>query len=115
MAWWAAGGAGDADGRDSLVEQGHTRELDQPQIERLGHPREVVVPLENLAELKAGVKLSAAIDKTVEMAAHQVQTLFEPRVWPGLACVRPMVELAEEERIGKRSAANRNGRAACLL
>src|SRR5271166_2435408 len=115
MAWWAAGGAGDADGRDSLVEQGRTRELDQPEIEGLGHPRKVVVPLENLAKLKAGVELPAALEETVEMAAHQVQTLFEPRVGPGLACMCPLVELAEEERIGQRSTADRDRRAACLL
>src|SRR5208337_3550777 len=52
---------------------------------------------------------------TVEMAAHQVQPLFEPRVGPGLACSCPPVELAEEERIGQRSAADRDRRAACLL
>src|SRR5208337_1674253 len=111
----AAGGPGDAHGRDGLVEQGDAREFDQLEIERLGHAREVIIPLEDLAELKAGVELPAALAETVEMAAHQVQPLFEPRVGPGLACSCPPVELSEEERIGQRSAADRDRRAACLL
>ena len=49
------------------------------------------------------------------MAAHQVQTFFEPRVAPGLACMCPLVELAEEKRIGQRPAADRDRRAAGLL
>src|SRR5271157_5452557 len=111
----AAGGPGDAYGRDGLVEQVDAREFDQPEIERLGHAREVIIPLEDLAELKAGVELPAALAETVEMAAHKVQPLFEPRVGPGLACSCPPVELSEEERIGQRSAADRDRRAACLL
>ena len=46
-------------------------------IERLRHPREMKVPFEDLAELKAPVPLAPALDQAAKMAAHQVDSFFE--------------------------------------
>ena len=53
------GASGPGDG-DDLVEERRAREVEQPRVERAGHPGEVEVPLEDLAELQAAEPLAAA-------------------------------------------------------
>src|SRR3954451_24722596 len=73
------------DDLEGLVEDLGAREVDQPEVERLGHAGEVVVPLEDLAELETGVDLAPAVEESVEVAGHQVEPLVEARVGAGLA------------------------------
>src|SRR5262245_5065225 len=74
-------------------------QVHQLQIERLGHPGEVVIPLERLAELEARVELAALLDEAKKMALHQVESLVEARLRSRVARLGPAAELTEEERV----------------
>ena len=106
--------AGRADRGDGLVEEAGAGQVDQAVVELLGGPDRVVVPLDQLAELEAGEPLAAALEQAVEVRGHQVDPFVEGRLGAGGAVLGPVRELAEEERVRKRPAADRDRRAAGL-
>ena len=90
-------------------------QVDQAVVELLRRADRVVVPLDQLAELEAGVAARpGASTRPWKWRDHQVDPLVERRLGAGVAVLGPVGELAEEERVGQGPAADRDRRAAGL-